>query len=233
MLKNYVLILLTAVTFTAKAQNGYNFSRIDFGLAGSANFVFGDAETIKATPSGSVSLNFNPASPFVNYIAEVQFGRLAGGDSVRNVSGRQFKNNFTAYIIRAQVQAGEFIDYSHSPMLNVLKNVYLSAGAGLVSNSISEISRTTAEERGYPSPGKNNSTEFFVPLRAGYELKIYNAYNEPTLKIDLAYQWNLMYEDNLDGIDAGRRKDIWGQVSLGVKIAIGSSTSYRKPITFD
>ncbi|RYY34576.1 MAG: hypothetical protein EOP46_12990 [Sphingobacteriaceae bacterium] len=232
MYKYLTFLILFAIAIPAKAQLGHNYSQVDIGISGNANIVFGDIQKLRVTPSGSVSLNYNPHSPFVNYIAEIQFGRLAGGDSVNTSSGREFKNNYVAYIARAQVQAGEFYDYSNSQIANFLKNAYLSAGVGLVSNNIVEISRFTAAEKGYTSPGKNRSTEFFIPIRAGYEFKLYNAYEEPFFKIDLAYQWNIMTSDNLDGFDAGQRNDIWGQVSLGIKFAIGSSTSYRKRIPF-
>ncbi|MBE9584033.1 hypothetical protein IM792_06195 [Mucilaginibacter sp. JRF] len=216
-------------TFTAKAQLGYNFSQHDLGFGISNNQVYGDAEKTTSTVSGHINYTYN-ATPFLNYIVEFQAGSLKGGDSIAYRSGRQFKNNFIAGTFRAQLQAGELIDYSGSPVMDVLKNFYGSVGVGLVSNRIKEVSRYSNTISGFYTPGKDESTEFYVPLKLGYEYKIFNSYNEPAVKIDLGYQINLMTGDNLDGFEAGSRKDVWTQITLGVKFSIGGLTSYRKPI---
>ncbi|MCC8408709.1 hypothetical protein LJ707_07200 [Mucilaginibacter sp. UR6-1] len=230
------LLMLTAIaamaTLTAKAQLGFNYSQHDLGIGISNNQVFGDAEKTTSTLSGSLSYTYN-ATPFVNYIVEFQAGTLKGGDSVEYRSGRQFKNNFIAGTLRAQVQAGEFIDYSSSALMDGLKNIYGSVGVGLVSNRIKEVSRNSNTIPGYYTPGKDESTEFYIPLKIGYEYKIFNSYNEPSVKIDLGYQVNVMTGENLDGFDAGSRRDIWTQLTLAVKFSIGSVTSYRKPLTRD
>ncbi|MEO6149249.1 MAG: hypothetical protein ABIN95_05875 [Mucilaginibacter sp.] len=215
----------------AQAQVGYNYDKLDLGVSGIANAVYGDAEKVKYTGSGALHLTYSPVSPFINYVLEFQAGTLAGGDSVNSRSGRQFKNTYVAFVGRVQVQAGEFIDYTDSPLGNVLKNVYLSAGVGAVKNDIKEISRTSNTIAGFYTPGKDKSTEFFIPTRIGYEFKLFNDYNEPSVKIDFGYQVNFMMGENLDGFAAGSRKDVWNQVFLGVKFAIGGNTSYRKPIS--
>lgn len=230
------ILMLTALsalaTFSAKAQLGFNYSQHDLGLGVSTNQVFGDAEKTTTTLSGNLSYTYN-ATPFVNYIVELQGGTLKGGDSVEYRSGRQFKNNFIAGSLRAQLQAGEFIDYSRSTLMDILKNVYGSVGVGLVSNRIKEVSRNSNTIPGYYTPGKDKSTEFYVPVKLGYEYKIFNSYNEPSVKIDLGYQVNIMAGENLDGFDAGDRKDIWTQLTLAVKFSIGGVTSHRKPLMRD
>jgi hypothetical protein len=158
-------------------------------------------------------------------------GKLAGGDSLRTLSGRQFKNNYTAVSFRTQLQAGELIDYSNSAVFNAFKNVYVSAGIGVIYNNMDEINRTSLYIPDFTSPGRNNSSEVFIPMKIGYELKIFNSYDEPSVKVDLGYQYNYVLGDQLDGIKAGTRKDMYMQFVVGFKFAVGGFTSYRKALT--
>jgi hypothetical protein len=235
MLKYFTrFIILTGFTFAlalpAKAQLGFNFHQLDAGISLNAHRIYGDADKVKTTFSGGLNFNYN-ATPYLNYVLEAQGGTFAAGDSLTLRSGRQFKNKFWAITGRVQVQAGEFIDYSQSDIADIAKNIYLSTGVGVVINNIGPISRTSAFVPGFYSLGKDNSTEVYIPLRIGYEFKIFNSFNEPTTKIDIAYQHGIILGENVDGYDTGNRKDIWTQFSIGVKFAIGGSTSYRKPVT--
>ena len=214
----------------AKAQLGYNYAQYDLGVSAALNYAYTDAETVKGTPAVHLHFTYNQ-TPFLNHIAEVQVGRLAGGNSLLTLSGRQFKNNYTAVSFRTQIQLGEFLNYERSVVFNALKNVYTSGGIGVIYNNMSEINRQSLYIPDYTSSGRDKSTEFFVPLKAGYEFKIFNSYDEPSVKIDLGYQYNLMLGDQLDGIKSGTRKDVYSQFVVGVKFAIGSFTSYRKQIS--
>jgi len=227
------LLLTFSICFAAlfaKAQLGYNYAQYDLGFSAALNYAYTDAETVKGTAAAHLHFTYNQ-TPFLNHIAEVQIGRLAGGDSLLTLSGRQFKNGYTAISFRTQIQAGEFLNYERNVVFNALKNVYASGGIGVIYNNITEINRQSLYIPDFYSSGRNNSTEFFVPLKFGYEFKIFNSYDEPAIKVDLGYQYNLVLGDQLDGINSGNRKDVYTQFVLGVKFAIGGFTSYRKQIS--
>lgn len=213
-----------------KAQLGYNYAQYDLGFSAALNYAYTDAETVKGTPAAHLHFTYNQ-TPFLNHIAEVQIGQLAGGNSLLTLSGRQFKNNYTAVTFRTQIQAGEFLNYEKSVIFNALKNIYASGGIGLIYNNIVEINRQSLYVPDYYSSGRDNSTEFIVPLKAGYEFKIFNSYDEPSVKIDLGYQYNLVLGDQIDGIKSGNRNDVYSQFVLGVKFAVGGFTSYRKQVS--
>lgn len=227
------LILTFSICLTvllAKAQLGYNYAQYDLGVAAALNYAYTDAETVEGTPAVHLNFTYNH-TPFLNYIAEVQVGRLAGGDALQTISGREFKNNYTAVSFRTQIQAGELMNYENSTIFNALKNVYLSAGIGVIYNNMSEINRTSLYIPDFTSTGRNTSSEAFIPVKIGYEFKVFNSYDEPSFKVDLGYQYNYILGDQLDGIKAGTRKDVYSQFVIGVKFAIGGFTSYRKAIT--
>jgi len=224
-------LLISALPFLAKAQLGYNFAQYDFGFSGAANNAYTDAETVPTTYAAHLNFTYNQ-TPFVNYIAEAQFGQLKGGDVVNTLSGRYFKNNYKALTFRAQLQAGELYDFSRNQFYNGLKNIYVSAGVGVVYNNMQEINRTSLYIEDFTAEGRDNSSEVFIPLKLGYELKLFNAYNEPNVKIDFGYQLNVDLGDQLDGIRAGSAKDVYSQFVIGFKFAVGGYTSYRKQIHY-
>jgi len=226
------LVLTAIICFTSlvsKAQIGYNYSQFDAGVAGAVNQVYGDAQSITKTASVRFSLNYNQ-TPFLNYILEAEGGKLEGG-KLSDPTSRVFSNSFTAFTFRLQVQAGELMDYSDSPFKNGLKNIYISSGIGYVVNHLT-TNRLSLNISNYYTPGEDNSNEIFIPVRIGYEFKFYNQFDEPSVKIDLAYQYNFVMGDELDGFNAGKANDQFSQICLGVKFAIGSKTSYRKQITY-
>jgi hypothetical protein len=131
------------------------------------------------------------------------------------------------------LSAGEFIDYSKSQFANALKNLYISSGLGYISNNVVARSNDIlllANDQ--IIPGEKKTNEIFIPLRLGYEFKIFNSYNQPAVKIDLGYQYNFVMGDELDGYIAGKHNDAFSQVTLGFKFAIGGVTSYRKQIHY-
>ncbi|QEM08803.1 hypothetical protein [Mucilaginibacter rubeus] len=231
-LKTSFIILLCSVSFLAKAQIGFDYAQYDVGFAAGINQASSaDVQTLKTTPSINLNFTYNQ-SPFINYIFNVEVGRLKGG-SPNTTTQRQFENHFSAYSFRVQVQAGELIDYSQSAIANAFKNLYLSSGLGYINNNIvyrTDDALLLAYNQVLPFEPKTN--EIFIPVRLGYEFKFFNSYNQPSVKIDLGYQYNFIMGDNLDGYVAGAHNDAYSQVTLGFKFAIGGVTSYRKQIHY-
>lgn len=227
-------LLISFLCLTAKAQLGYQYAQYDLGFGGAASrVVASDAETVVTSPTGHFNFNYN-VSPFLNYVIEGQAGLLKGGKS-GDKSKRIFENNFTAVMFRAQIQAGEFFDYSQSRIMNGLKNFYVSGGIGFVINKLNINSNLRVPDliTGLYTPGRNHSNQLLIPMRIGYEFKIFDKYNQPSIKIDLGYQLNYVLGDALDGFETGRSKnDAYDQFSIGVKFGIGGVTSYRKSISY-
>src|SRR5471030_2430390 len=154
----FLTLCVCCTTLVTKAQLGYNYSKYDIGVAAGFNTVHGDAQTQATTPSINFNLTFNQ-TPFTNFVLEAQLGRLAGGDSVKTSTGRQFKSDFSAFIFRGQLQAGEILDYSNNKVYNALKNLYISAGVGYVVTRVTEISRYSNKIPGFYTGGDDNSQE--------------------------------------------------------------------------
>jgi len=213
----------------SKAQIGYDYSQYDLGASVGFNSFSGDTQTPQSTKAITFNFNYNQTA-FVNYILEFQAGTLKGGDAAVDMLGRQFSANYTYYAFRLQLQAGELIDYSRSGAMNALKNLYVGAGVGMLYSNITSINRYSSQLAGYYTPGDDKANELFIPFRVGYELKIFTHNQQPDYKIDIGYQFNKVFGDELDGFKAGAYNDAYSQFTIGVKISIGGVTSYRKQI---
>ena len=229
----YAIVFINMFCLTARAQLGHEYAQYDLGFGGDVSrVVSSDVETVSSQPTFHFNFNYN-ISPFVNYIVEAQAGTLKGG-SETSVSKRVFSNDYTAVIMRGQIQAGELIDYSQSKLMNGLKNFYISSGIGFVVNKVTvPIGLRSPDTEGFYSPGRDHSNQLLIPFRIGYEFKIFNKFNQPSVKIDLGYQYNYILGDDLDGFETGQGKnDVYDQLSIGVKFSIGGITSYRKSIPY-
>lgn len=225
-----ILFVLFLSAGAAKAQLGHDYAQYDLGIGLDINKAYTDAQTVVSTKSAHFNFNYN-VGPYLNYLVEFQTGDLKGGDT-STITGRTFTNKFTSVIFRVQVQAGEIIDYSQSPVANAFKNLYVSSGVGFVVNHITDINRYSYKLPDYYTPGDDNSNQILIPARIGYEFKIFNKYNQPGFKIDLGYQYNFILGDGLDGFKTGSLKDSYSQYSIGIKFAVGGVTSYRKQIYY-
>ncbi len=223
--------MLCLSALTSKAQLGYNYGLYDLGVSVGFNRFYGDVVTNKSTNAVNFNFTYNQ-TPFINYLFEFQLGTLAGGDQYKDKSGRQFSTDYQYYAMRLQLQAGELMDYSKSEVANAFKNLYLSTGFGLIYSKINSINRYSMQVPGFYTPGVDKAQEAFLPLRIGYELKIFNAYHEPNVKIDVGYQYNYVFGDDLDGFKVGHLNDGYGQFVIGAKISVGGTNSYRKQISY-
>jgi hypothetical protein len=227
-----LLTLLTCFTsLLSKAQIGYDYGRYDVGFSLGFNQFYGDVVTTKSTKGVNFNFNYNQG-PFLNYIFEAQFGKLAGGDVNNDPLGRQFATDYQYYAFRIQLQGGEVLDYSRDGLANALKNLYVGTGLGIIYSKVSSINRYSVQFPGYYTPGLDKANQIFLPIRIGYEFKIFNQYQRPDIKIDIGYQYNKVFGDELDGFKAGHLNDGFSQFIIGAKFSLGEVTSYRKQIHF-
>jgi len=221
--KLFITLLVCVTAFAANAQVGYNYMQYDFGLMAGTNTAHTDFQIPRTTYSFGATFTYN-YTPYLNYIAEFQTGSIKA-DTLVEIPGYNFINNYTSITFRAQLQAGELIDYSQSKLYNALKNFYVSAGVGIIYSDLQVFNYDLLES-------ETKSSNIFIPFKIGYEAKLFNSYNEPWAKIDVGYQLFYFMSDNLDGFTSGHYNDAYTQFSVGVKFGIGGRTSYRKAINY-
>jgi hypothetical protein len=239
--KNFLLFVLIISSIIAKAQGDYNF--MPFGVGGGAGIIRGYTNVAKQNNTIAGNLNFTYyESPYLPIEFEIQKGRLTGGDVNTDRDGRQYENNYLAAYVHFDLQLGQVINYYYSGINQILKNAYFGAGVGFVDDNVNNIrvqvpgKPTPDNPGGYVFFGKDKSVDFAIPLRAGYEFKIYNEYDEPFMAIDISYTHTYVFAEGLDGYDdppsrfKNNNPDQYRQVGITVKYNFGLIRAFTKRI---
>jgi hypothetical protein len=232
-------VAITGILFLCSkillSQPSYNYTAYSVGAGG--GLVRASADLAKQINKSAVFLNLNyNYSPFTTITAEIQAGKLAGGDCTTDQHTRAFENNYKAAFLYADLQAGEYMDYRNSVFLNILKNFYAGTGFGVIHNKMGFIQRTSLNDPGYVFPGEDASTEVMLPLRFGYEFKFYDYYREPNIRVNINVQQTWVYGEGLDGYNDSPTVfknyyvDRYLMFSVGIKYGFGNPVSYKKPI---
>ncbi len=213
-----------------------------WGVGGGISSDHPYTNTHKENNSLSFNVNFTwYDSPYVPISLEITRGKLSGGDitSITDHS-REYVNKYTAIMLRADLQAGEIIDYYGGELSNVLKNFYVGTGIGVVKNDVDNNHFDLFSE-GHPAGEykfyfNNSLTNIAIPVRVGYEFKFYNEYNEPYIRLDIEYQHSVVFGEGLDGYNDPPSKfrndypDQFRQITVGLKYNFGLIRAYTKRI---
>ncbi|MGZ3767755.1 MAG: hypothetical protein ACXVB0_21235 [Mucilaginibacter sp.] len=240
-MKRFILLfVLASVALIGKAQEGYNYKEFAIGLDVSYERGYTNVQRQENHISENINFIYN-YSPYIPITAELQFGTLSGGGLTPALDkyGRQYTNHYEAFVLHGDFQLGEVIDYSQSDILNIVKNFYFGSGAGFVFNN-NTVQRTNLYSKNgsldYIFPGSDNSINLTIPLRFGYEFKLYNDFQEPYMAIDIGYVHNMVFGEGLDGYDDPTSKfknnatNQYRQIVVGVKFCFGNITSFNKLI---
>lgn len=229
-----LLFALLLIGFTSKAQQD-SYRQFGIGFGASQVQAYSDLNTNYKNYAYNINGTYN-LSPYIPVTAEFQFGKLSGGGLTVDPHGRAFNNSFKAFVVHADAQLGEFIDYYDNVFLGAARNFYVGAGVGFISNNMTSIQRADPNIPGRVFPGTNSSTNLMVPLRVGYEFKIFNGYDEQAYALDIGYRYNVTFGDGLDGYNdpaphfKNNAPDCYSQLYIGFKVNIGNLVTYKKPI---
>jgi hypothetical protein len=234
--KYFLFIALALASFKIKAQGGYNYNSFGIGIGASSVKGYTNVARNYTHQAYNLNLVYN-YSPYVPIMVELQAGTLSGGGLTveEDRYRRQYKNNFKAAILHADLQLGEVMDYQRNWVMNFLKNFYLGSGVGFISNSL-KVQRTSLDDPNYVFPGDDSGINVMIPLRFGYEIKIYNYDDMPVFGIDLGYRHNVVFGEGLDGYNdpSGKFKNNalsqYRQITIGLRYNFGTETSYNKSI---
>jgi hypothetical protein len=235
----FAVFLTTACCY---GQSGYNYHQ--WGAALGFSYQRGYTNiTHQYSQFGANGSYIYFVNPFFPIEAEFQCGKLAGGGPLpsQDPYGREYHNKYQAVIIHGDIMLDAAIDYEDSWILNVVKNFYGGAGIGAIFNH-NQVTRYSIYVPPYPQsgfyrfPGKDSSINLTIPLRFGYEFKIYNELNEPRFLIDITYIHNVIIGEGLDGYDDPSSKfknnapDQYRQINVTLKYCFGNLVSYNKII---
>jgi hypothetical protein len=233
--KYFLLFVLILSSVIVKAQGDYNFS--PYGVGFGVSTIRGYTNVAKQNNTLAANINFTyNYSPYLPITLELQDGRLWGGSRVTDPSGREYENNYIALYLHADLQMGQIIDYDYSAFNEAIKNVYIGGGLGFVDDNV-QNQRFDVRNPSYGNfPGTDKSINLAIPIRLGYEVKIYNEYDEPCVRIDFEYQHNIVFGEGLDGYDdppsqfKNQHPDQYREISVVFKYNFGTIRAFTKRI---
>ena len=243
-MKKYILFFVCAFAIVkAQAQSGFNYYEFGVGAGVSYGRAFADLKKENYHPAVNLNVAYN-YSPFLPITLQVDKGVFSGGGRTKDLdaSGRIYSNSYLSLNLHIDLQAGEIIDYQDSQFLNAVKNFYVGTGLGFVKNHMTDIQRTNLIIENGPIgvtgglEGKTNSINLMVPLRIGYEFKIFDDYDQPRYAINIGYQHIYTFSEGLDGYNddpslfKNNALDQYAQVTIGFKYNFGNTTAYTKLI---
>lgn len=233
MKKLLLFFFLTAATLGARSQT-YNYNAFGIGGGVSAVYPYVDLKQGKNTFVFNVTGYYN-ISPYLPIGLEFQTGSISGGSIKDDPNNREFTNSYKAIILHGDLYLGQIIDYDFSDFKHIIKDFYIGSGVGVINNDMTYIVRTRPGTD-YVFPGQNKSTSLMVPIRFGYEFKLYNSYGDNFVAINLGYIHNFTWGEGLDGYDDPSSKfknnspDQYRQFVLGVKFNFGPVSSFHKTL---
>jgi len=234
----FTIIPLLILANSLKAQTGYNYYGYGVGFGASASYVRAytsiPVEYSHFAFSANLAYNY---SPYIPIEAEIQIGTLSGGGLSPNIDplGREYVDHYKAFILHTDIQLGALINYENNRFLNIIKNAFIGTGVGLISNT-DEVQRTSVTDSSYVFPGTDNSVDIMIPIRLGYEFKIFDQDDEPSAAIAICYIRNFVFGNGINGYyDPSANKlykgvDNYRQFTISFKYYLGSIVSYKKLI---
>lgn len=235
MKKYFLLFVLILTSLFVKAQGDYNYSPLGVGFGVSTIRGYTNLAKQNNTLAGNINFTYN-YSPYLPITLLVEDGRLIGGSAITDPSGRAYTNNYLAIYLHADLQLGEIIDYDYNTFNEAIKNIYIGGGFGFVSDNVQNV-RFDVRNPSYGNfPGTDKSINLAIPLRLGYEVKLYNEYDEPFMRVDFEYEHNIVFGEGLDGYDdppnqfKNQHPDQYREISVVIKYNFGTIRAYTKRI---
>jgi hypothetical protein len=216
-----VIALLLCVNLMAQS----NFYKVSLGGGIGYTHSFADVQKHDFDLAGYGTFDYH-FTPFFSLGIELQKGQIVGGSVETDPNERQFVNSYTAGTINSKLAMGAFIDYNKGTLSNIIKDLYVGAGAGVISNKMKSIARFQ-ESTGYVFPGDDYSKDIVFPLNLGLNIYFSSYSGIPRFALNINLQTNVTIGEGLDGYDDSPVKfrnsnpDIYNYYSIGFKYHFG------------
>ncbi len=198
--------------------------RFCVSVGGGVTTLFADLPNPTNEGAARLNLDYN-VTEYISFGVEGQYGYLsAAGLFVvpenRHRGYMSVTNTFNAANINVRVGVGQFIPKAQSPVMRVVKGIYVGAGFGIINSNV------TADVQRYPEPAdqiigfKPVTTEMIVPVNVGLNLNL-----SANLVLNFNVQYSSSLDDYLDGykpdLASNKSKDSYSFVSAAIRYNFG------------
>lgn len=221
--RTYLIFFLVFVFSRISAQTRYQQLTLGGGIGVAT--AYAGAGLPQTNPAFYTSACYYPF-PVFNIELEGQAGMLSGGELNKSRDLKNFKNNYQAVILDANLYLGVFFDPQKSAFLNVIKNFYGGVGYGVIANSVNNTDLINPNTTDHV-----NNTLKLIPVTGGFEYDILkNKYNEPVLKANFSATFNYTIGKGLDGYydNYGKAFNFYNYYAVGLKYTIIIRAAYGR-----
>lgn len=191
-----------------------------FALSVNAGLIFSytDVKPSKSAPVFGVGAAYF-ATRYLHLNLDLQKGWLKGGEPVADLSNLMGSDNsFFAVSLTARFMPLSLIDNkSNSEALNIFSGLYGGIGLGLVSNSVTSNTISSAD---YGALGDYSGVSAMLPIEAGINIPVAKLAGGKRLLINLNYRVNLCFSDKIDGyvpiVEANKKNDAFNALTAGL-----------------
>jgi OOP family OmpA-OmpF porin len=155
-------------------------------------------------------------TPAVGIQADFLGGKIAGENSQVNELGNTYSSYSTKLHYSASLSANITVgDISWHDNKSAIQP-YFTAGVGTM-NYTPVITASNGTSTNFKTDGSGAINELFLPVGVGLKFNIASGIN-----LDLGYQVNFVYSDNVDGFNFGSNNDRFSYAHIGLEFALGN-----------
>jgi OOP family OmpA-OmpF porin len=159
----------------------------------------------------------NQITPAFGIRADFLAGKLSGSGSQLNSAGVAPINSYSTKIhysaaLSGNVTLGNISWHDDKSAIQP----YFTAGAGTM-NYTPVVTNADGSVVNFKTDGNGSINELFVPVGLGLKFDI-----APGVNLDLGYQVNFVFSDNVDGYKYGSNNDKFAYAHAGLEFALGS-----------
>jgi OOP family OmpA-OmpF porin len=156
-------------------------------------------------------------TPAVGIQADFLGGKLGADNSQVDAFGNTYDSYSTklhyALSLSANVTVGNISWHDNKSAIQP----YLTAGAGTM--HYTPVLTSGGTSKNFKTEGNGSINEMFIPVGVGVKFNIASGVN-----LDLGYQINFVYSDNVDGFNYGSNNDRFSYAHAGLEFALGKKS---------
>jgi OOP family OmpA-OmpF porin len=153
-------------------------------------------------------------TPAVGIQANFLAGKLSGANSQVDALGNSYTSFSTKLHYSASLSANVTVGNISWKDNKSAIQPYLTAGVGTM--NYTPVITLNGATSNFKTDGDGSINELFVPLGVGLKFNVARGIN-----IDLGYQINFVYSDNVDGFKYGSNNDRFSYAHAGLEFALG------------
>ncbi len=164
----------------------------------------------------------NQITPAFGIQADFLAGKLSADNSQPDAGGTSLFSSYSTKLhysasLSANITVGNISWHNNKSGIQP----YVTVGAGTM-NYTPVVTYSDGTVTNFKTPGSGSINEMFLPVGMGIKFDLTRGVN-----LDLGYQVNFVYSDNVDGYNYGSNNDKFSYAHIGLEFALGDRSKHQ------